>query len=52
MATAKKKEKKRYKCGASIGHITNLKESIFSFDIYVVNPLIKKKVASSRVHSF
>jgi hypothetical protein len=33
MATARKKEK-RLKCGASSGHITNLKQSIFSFDIY------------------
>jgi hypothetical protein len=31
MATARKKG---YKCGASSGHIKNLKQSIFSFDIY------------------
>jgi len=34
MATARKKEKKGEKCGASSGHITNLKQSIFSFYIY------------------
>jgi hypothetical protein len=33
MATARKKEK-GLKFGASSGHITNLKQSIFSFDIY------------------
>jgi hypothetical protein len=30
MATARKKETKAKKCGASSGHITNLKQSIFS----------------------
>jgi hypothetical protein len=30
----KKKRKKGSKCGASSGHITNLEQSIFSFDIY------------------
>ncbi len=33
MAAARKKEK-RLKCGASGRHITNLKQSIFSFDKY------------------
>jgi hypothetical protein len=31
---AAKKENKKKKCAASRGHITNLKQSIFSFDIY------------------
>jgi hypothetical protein len=34
MATARKKEKKAIMGCASSGHITNLKQSIFSFDIY------------------
>jgi hypothetical protein len=33
MATARKKEKS-LKCGASSGHMTNIKQSIFCFDIY------------------
>ncbi len=31
---SKQKRKKGCKCGAISGHITNLKQSIFSFDIY------------------
>jgi len=34
VSAARKKGKKGYKCGASSGHITNLKQSVFSFDIY------------------
>ncbi len=34
MASERKKKKKGWKCGASSGHITNLKKSIFSFNIY------------------
>ncbi len=34
MAAARKIDKKAKKCGASSGHITNLEQSIFSFDIY------------------
>jgi hypothetical protein len=38
MATARKKEKKGQKCGASRGQITNLKESIFfSLNVYGAN---------------
>ncbi len=29
--------KKKKKCGASSGHITDLKQSIFAFDIYDYN---------------
>ncbi len=35
---SKKKRKKRLKCGASSGLLTNLKQSSFSFDIYDVEP--------------
>jgi hypothetical protein len=37
MAATKKKEKNAKKCGDSSGHITDLKQSIFSFDIYGIN---------------
>jgi hypothetical protein len=34
---SKKKEKKAKNCGTRSGHITNLKQSIFSFNIYGCN---------------
>jgi len=34
MATSRKKEEKGLKYSSSSGNITNLKQSIFSFDIY------------------
>jgi hypothetical protein len=37
MATARKKEKKAKNVALVSGHMTNLKQSIFSFDIYVVD---------------
>jgi hypothetical protein len=38
MAAARKIDKKAKKCGASSGHITNLEQSIFSFDTYELLP--------------
>jgi hypothetical protein len=40
---SKKKKEKRLKCGASSRHIANLKQSIFSFDIYDVQAQLKRK---------
>ncbi len=43
---SKKKKKKGKKCGTSSRHITNLNQSIFSFDIYDWVPLPKEARAS------